>query len=60
MQEFANAILDKNKETFVIYMVFPANSNKSLEIFIYLSCKTQLALLIINKAMIAIYSKYSN
>lgn len=44
----------------MIHVAFLANSNKSLKMFIHLSYKAQLALLIANNAHIAVLSKCFN
>lgn len=59
-KEFAEAVLDNKKETFVVYVTFFISSNKRLEISIYLSCRVQLVLLIANVSPIAIPFEYSN
>lgn len=57
-KKFADATLNKNKRIFVVYMASLGSCNKDLKISIYLFCNAQLALFIINKALIAISFKY--
>lgn len=53
-KKFAAAAFDLNDETFVVYVSSHINTD------VYLSCRTQIALLIQDNALITILFKYAN
>lgn len=56
-KDFAAIALEKNKETFVVHVAILLTAPK---IEIYLSWIAQITLLLVDKAFIKVFSKYSN
>lgn len=57
-KEFATTALDLNNKIFIIYISFFINSNQYINV--YLFCRAQIAILIIDGISIAILAKYNN